>query len=731
MNWDYLNPGNMIYTSPTETTTTNCTARSSNAGLIEGDISYSDATAFSQMDPNTIYYGLLIAQIPSKGSYYTNTYVTVKISETDTFRYSVNFNYDGHGGTDFTLPVRKDATVQNTAVSSNADYSKWTTALQNTVTNWNANVINPTCAGYTFGGWYTDAEFTQAYNFTSAVTSEVNLYAKWTPFSGNISLLKTDENKQPLSGAVYGIYSDENCNTLVAEMEATDESGKSGYTGLLSGESGTTYYVKEITAPKGYALDTTVYSVLVEKDKTTDVNDGSVSDKELTGSVEIPVTKTLGGEEITVSDLDGKFTFELSGNGIQTQTVKNTGGKASIEINYSGAAAGIYTYTVKELEADGYICDKSVYAVTVEVSYGDDALVTSYTITKDGKAVNNITFDNIETTSVTVTKTWDDNNNQDGLRNSYKVTLLADGVKANVANAEVELDKDTLTYSWNDLPENEEGKTIVYTVEESSYPEGYTPTIENIATTDDTFAFSIKNTHVPYTMSVTVTKTWDDNNDQDGLRGSYKVTLLADGVKANVANAEVELDKDTLTHSWNDLPENANGKAIVYTVEESAYPEGYTPSIEKVDTEDESCAFSIVNTHEPEKIDIEGTKTWKDNQNSSRNRPNSITINLLADGTVISFQTVTSDEGWKWIFDGLDKYKDGQEIIYTITEDKVPGYETTVDGYNIINTYIVPEVPDTGDNSSLMLWLILSLLSSTGIVSLIATNISKKKRQAK
>lgn len=39
---------------------------------------------------------------------------------------------------------------------------------------------DPTRDGYTFGGWYTDEACTQAYDFSTPVTADLTLYAKWT-----------------------------------------------------------------------------------------------------------------------------------------------------------------------------------------------------------------------------------------------------------------------------------------------------------------------------------------------------------------------------------------------------------------------------------------------------------------------------------------------------------------------------------------------------------------------
>ena len=43
-----------------------------------------------------------------------------------------------------------------------------------------AKPADPTREGYTFAGWYTDAACTKAYDFATAVTSDLTLYAKWT-----------------------------------------------------------------------------------------------------------------------------------------------------------------------------------------------------------------------------------------------------------------------------------------------------------------------------------------------------------------------------------------------------------------------------------------------------------------------------------------------------------------------------------------------------------------------
>ena len=58
----------------------------------------------------------------------------------------------------------------------------------------------------------------------------------------------------------------------------------------------------------------------------------------------------------------------------------------------------------------------------------------------------------------------------------------------------------------------------------------------------------------------------------------------------------------------------------------------------------------MTNTYEPEKIDeLSGTKTWEDDDNRDGLRPDSITINLLADGEKVQETVVTANENDEWI----------------------------------------------------------------------------------
>ncbi len=84
-------------------------------------------------------------------------------------QYTVTFNVQGHGTAPATQTVNAGATASEPTA--------------------------PTASGYTFGGWYTEAACTNAYNFSTAVNSNITLYAKWTSNGGSTSYTITfDKN---------------------------------------------------------------------------------------------------------------------------------------------------------------------------------------------------------------------------------------------------------------------------------------------------------------------------------------------------------------------------------------------------------------------------------------------------------------------------------------------------------------------------------------------------------
>ena len=319
-------------------------------------------------------------------------------------------------------------------------------------------------------------------------------------------------------------------------------------------------------------------------------------------------------------------------------------------------------YIIRETSApSGYTLAKDV----IVSADSFDSRGATATIT-DKKAV----------TTVSGTKTWKDNDDQDGKRpDSIKVNLLANG---KVVQSKTVTASDNWKYSFTNLPEFENGQKITYTVTENAVA-GYTSAVDG---------YNVTNNHTPATVKVSGTKTWKDNNNQDGIRpSSITVNLLANGQQ--VASKKVSAS-DNWQYSFDNLAAYANGQKITYTVTEDAVA-GYTSTVD---------GYNVTNNHTPATVKVSGTKTWNDNNNQDGIRPSSITVNLLANGQQVASKKVSASDNWQYSFDNLAAYANGKKITYTVTEDAVAGYTSTVDGYNITNTHnpTTPKKPQVPNN---------------------------------
>src|SRR5699024_10381912 len=150
-----------------------------------------------------------------------------------------------------------------------------------------------------------------------------------------------------------------------------------------------------------------------------------------------------------------------------------------------------------------------------------------------------------------------------------------------------------------------------------------------------------------------------------------KVDLLQDDKVYKTTEVTAE---DNWKYSFSDLPKtDASGNAYEYSVQEQAV-EGYETTIEGSD---------ITNVRTGE-TNVSVTKTWKDD--NAKDRPASITVELVQNGKVIDSKEVRAETDWKYSFKDLEKYdENGVAYKYTVQEKAVEGYGTTVDGFDITN----------------------------------------------
>ncbi|WBB30951.1 Cna B-type domain-containing protein [Parvimonas micra] len=306
------------------------------------------------------------------------------------------------------------------------------------------------------------------------------------------------------------------------------------------------------------------------------------------------------------------------------------------------------TYEIKEIQApSGWI--KSDEIINVEV--------------KDNVAVIRTVKNKREKTEVSVNKTWIGKK-----LSSVKVKLLADGKKVD----EVTLNEQN---NWKHTFKNlnkykDDGKTeIKYTVEEEQI-NGYDTEIKENSKND--FTITNKNNEK---VKIPVEKKWEDNNNQDGKRvKEIVVRLLQDGIPTTKVLKLNE--QNNWKGEFTDLDKyNAQGNEIKYTVKEETVVEGYDTEIIAGQV-DGALGYIIKNKHNVEKTEIPVEKKWIGPASVEE-----VTVKLFADG-VDTGKTLTlkKSENWKGKFTNLDKYKNGKEIVYTIKEAKVEGYESKIEG---------------------------------------------------
>lgn len=123
----------------------------------------------------------------------------------------------------------------------------------------------------------------------------VSLSVKWLELA-KVEVIKVDSNHSDakLAGAVFGIYSDKDCIKLITQMPATDKNGSSVAEIIKTQD---TVYLKEITAPTGYRLNTSSYNVNLVANQTTSV---TVPDQEQLGELTVyKEGQVLTGADVT------------------------------------------------------------------------------------------------------------------------------------------------------------------------------------------------------------------------------------------------------------------------------------------------------------------------------------------------------------------------------------------------------------------------------------------------
>ena len=355
--------------------------------------------------------------------------------------------------------------------------------------------------------------------------------------------------------------------------------------------------------------------------------------------------------------------------------------------------------------------------------------------------------------SVSATKVWNDNKNQDGKRPDnvtftlYRPKLNAQGTYEEADKGESDIIIDGVVYTpyaasgdkasklstgdkgdknaepwstvtWDNLEPkwgyvagaSEELKNveIPYEVRETAVEEYTTEVTKD---SNNSKAFIVTNSYTPETTKIKVTKVWNDNSNQDNKRPEkitvkLKATVLENGTSKDVTDKITVLTGNNASErtisgglkaeswapvEWINLPVYMDGKQISYSVEETSIKD-YTSEITKpkYNETDKIYEVTITNTHEADLVSKTATKVWNDDSDRDDNRPDKVRFQLYK--VVNGKETAVEKDG---------NGKNGSQIvtvtgqsnadIWTVTWEKLPKFE---DGTEI--KYIVKEMSLTG-----------------------------------
>ena len=460
----------------------------------------------------------------------------------------------------------------------------------------------------------------------------------WTPAetvysgSGMFEILKLDQDGEELGGVTFEVngteYRTGSDGKVLVEFSADAAKPEESYTLRIKETDAPEYYnlvsgteVLKATTNLELATDeeslTNTYTKTFEFEVRTEV-DGYVWQGE---NLRLIVTDQALADELVI---------EKSFEGISRNAFKD---KSQIEFEVTGPegftdmAVGVNNGCEMEDNESKLVC----------VIDGSDVLlpVGEYKVTEKNAEIENFTYtsepssktikktvrlggtakfkfknmyESVKTASFKVLKVWDDGDDQDGVRpEELEVTLYADGeVYGEAVKLSAEGDWE---YEWTELPlVNEDAVEIVYSaiegvVDDYGLDEGEMK--------DGVFTFT--NKHTPATVIVKVDKSWNDEENRDGLRDENStVTFCVTGQTGDYASTPecktvltgVGLKTDVVV--FENLPKYHAGVELDYEVTEVDMLDGYTSDLvagEYVVISDGEGTKEVTNTHEVKPID--------------------------------------------------------------------------------------------------------------------------------
>ncbi len=374
------------------------------------------------------------------------------------------------------------------------------------------------------------------------------------------------------------------------------------------------------------------------------------------------IAKTSVTASVTWDDADDKdgirpksVSFQLKADG------ENVGD--AITVN----AGSNWTKTWEDLPEK-----KAGKALTYTVAVSDiPTEEDQYTVTTSGDAASGFVFkaSHVSTSvEIPVSVTWDDAENQDGARiGAVEAELYANGEATGnkvTLNAE-----NNWTAKFASVDVKKDGTRIKYEVK-GTEADGYDVSVAGDILDEKGLVLTYK--HIPAVVNVSARVSWNDANNQDGIRPTDTlVQLYADGTALG-DKVVIESNKEW-TKTWSNLPKYKAGKEIAYNMIAYAVS-GYTVKV----TGNALEGYKAEYTHNVQKMNVTVQNAWNDLDNVVDSRPAQLVVEIYANGKTTGKRvTLTEANNWKATVSGLDRNASGKRIQYAVKAVGTPA------GYNI------------------------------------------------
>ncbi|WP_051957285.1 SpaA isopeptide-forming pilin-related protein [Bacillus sp. UNC322MFChir4.1] len=389
------------------------------------------------------------------------------------------------------------------------------------------------------------------------------LVVKWETL-GSLKVMKFDENKQPLQGAVFEVSNEK------GDIKTNITSDHTGVAELHQLPIGT-YNVKEIQAPEGYVLDPTVKKVDVQTNESVLLG---VENKQMQGELEISKVdfadhnKKLSNAEFTI--------YNKQGNEV-SKGKTDVNGVITFKLPYG-------TYTYKEtLAPEGYILSNDTF---------------SFEIKEDGQIIKH-TVENKETP---VPETQKEELGSLKIMKFDENKLPLQGAVFEVSNEKGDI-KTNITSDHTGVAELHQLPIGTYSVKEIQAPEGYVldPTIKKVnVQVNESALLEVENKkkpvpEVPKEMLGSLKIMKFDENKQPLQGAVFEVSNEKGDIKTNI------ISDHTGVAELHQLPIGT------YSVKEIQAPEGYVldPTVKKVNVKtNESALLEVENKQMQGELEI-------------------------------------------------------------------------------------------------------------------------------